>query len=93
MDVREVVRTAKLYVSEMLADEQVSNVGLEEIDHDTESNNWLVTIGFSRPWNSVRDSVSILTGDSAVKRVYRVVTVNDSTGRVLSMKKRESVEA
>lgn len=93
MDARQAVNAAKLYILDMLRDEDPSNVGLEEIEFDQETNSWLVTIGFSRPWNSVRDSASLLTGQPSVKRAYRVITINDGSEQILSMKRRENVDA
>ncbi len=53
MDVKEAVRTAKKYVAELFTDETIANGGLEEVEFNNTSNNWEVTIGFSRPWQNI----------------------------------------
>ena len=51
MDVKEAVRTAKEYLSDLYEGEQIMNVGLEEVVFEDRLNSWRVTIGFSRPWD------------------------------------------
>ena len=92
MDVKEAVMKAKAFVSDVFAEEGIFNLGLEEIEKDEDEGIWLVTLGFSRPWNSVRNAVTAITGDVAAKRAYRVVSVRDFDGQVLSVKKRDAVE-
>jgi len=86
IDVKEAVSIAKDFVSEVLAEEQPYNIGLEEVEFDESSATWLVTIGFSRPWD--RGPLSGL--GSALKRDYRVVTVSDHLATALSMKRSEN---
>ena len=81
MDVKEVVQMAKDYVAELFGDEDIIHVGLEEVDFD-QSDNWAVTIGFSRPWN--RNIGSVLGGQTS--RSYKVVRIRDEDGKVLSVK-------
>lgn len=92
MDAKEAVKAAKTYLLELLADEQPTNVGLEELERNEEKGVWLVTIGFSRPWNSVRNALTSLAGDAAPKRTYRVLMVKEENGEVTSMKRREGVD-
>jgi hypothetical protein len=89
MDVKEAVAKAKSYVVDLFADEHVTNIGLEEVEHDDALGRWTVTLGFSRPWNTpatrAQEVLASLGGMSALKRSYKVITVaNDGT--VLSMK-------
>jgi hypothetical protein len=58
MNVREAVATAKEYVSELFANEGLSDVGLEEVSLDEQTGHWLVTIGFARPWDKAASSFS-----------------------------------
>ena len=83
MDVKEVVRAAKNYVAELFGDEDIIHVGLEEVDFD-QSDNWVVTVGFSRPWD--RNIGSVLGGQPS--RSYKVVRIRDEDGKVLSVKDR-----
>ena len=82
MEVKEAVQLAKRFIIDMFGDEQISNVGLEEVDFDSKNKVWYVTIGFSRPWD---------VGLPIVKpnRSYKVVRIKDAGGDVLSVKDRE----
>ncbi|MEE2953085.1 hypothetical protein SAMN06297251_12462 [Fulvimarina manganoxydans] len=91
MDVKEAVRRAKTYVTDLLAEEGLTNLGLEEIEYDESRNVWRVTVGFSRPWNTPRSALSNLTIDPALKRAYRVVDIRDDNGEVLSLRRRETI--
>lgn len=90
MDVKTAVQIAKSWLTEMLGDEQIFNVGLEEVEYDDMQNAWRITMGFSRPWNTQRNALTSLTGEPASRRAYRVITVRDLDGAVQSMKKRDS---
>jgi hypothetical protein len=92
MDVNLAVRTAKTWLSDVLKEENPINVGLEEVEFDESNHHWLITLGFSRPWNSTRTAATVLTGEPSQRRSYRVVTVDDSDGKVISMKRREVVD-
>lgn len=92
MDAKEAVRIAKLYLLDLLSDEQPVNIGLEELEHDEGRGVWLVTLGFSRPWNSARNALTALTGEAAPKRSYRVLAVREDDGEVLSMRRRSDID-
>jgi hypothetical protein len=92
MDVKDAVKRAKSYVAELFAEEGLMNLGLEEIEHDDVAGTWDVTLGFSRPWNTARNALTALTGDTAARRTYRVVKVRDADGEVLSVKRRDIQE-
>ena len=83
MDVKEAVQVAKNYVIELFAEEGIVDVGLEEVDIEL-SDTWVVTIGFSRPWN--RNIGSVLGGQPS--RSYKAVRVQDKNGKVMSVKDR-----
>ncbi|EJZ22136.1 hypothetical protein NE852_23505 [Rhizobium sp. Pop5] len=91
MDVKEAVRIAKAYASDIFAEDGMSNFGLEEVDYDADAGEWLITVGFSRPWSSSRNALSALTGEASQKRLYRVVRMN-ADGEVLSVKRRATDE-
>jgi|SRR5215469_2810382 hypothetical protein len=98
MDVKEAISRAKQYVQEIYADEGVTNLGLEEVEHAVATGgNWVITLGFSRPWNTPRtraqEILENLGSASPLKRSYKVITMADD-GTVLSMKNRarEAVE-
>ena len=91
MDVKEAIAAAKKYISEIYADEQVTNFGLEEVEHPLSAGNWVITVAFSRPWNTPRtraqEVLENLGAVSQLKRSYKVITMADD-GTVLSMKNR-----
>lgn len=91
MEVKDAVKTAKTYLSDLLADENMTNLGLEEIEFNDDEGAWDVTLGFSRPWNSSRGPLSTITGEPTARRAYRVIRIQDKDGRVLFVRKREAL--
>ena len=92
MDVKEAVRAAKECVVDLFDGEEIDYVGLEEVVFDDESDQWLITIGFSRPWERPKAlSASLL--EDPLKRSYKVVRINDADGRVMSLKDRILISA
>ncbi len=85
MEVKEAVKLAMKYVAELFEEEQIENLGLEEVEFEDGTDSWQVTIGFSRPW----DHSSGLVLRAAPSRSYKVVAINDSTAKVLSVKNRD----
>ncbi len=85
MDVKEAVQAAKEHVAEIFADEPIENVGLEEVEFDELNGVWAVTIGFSRYWDRSMDNVFRALGTA---RDFKVVRIEDETGRVQSVKHR-----
>ncbi|MGA2409991.1 MAG: hypothetical protein ABSG46_06315 [Candidatus Binataceae bacterium] len=92
LNVKEAVKIAKDWVVAVLAEEGVSNVGLEEVNFDDAKQSWLITIGFSRPWNSIRNAFTAISGEPAPSRTYRIISVSDADGKVTSMQKPNSEE-
>ena len=97
MEVKEAVRTAINYVKEVFADETLSNLGLEEVEYVPESNEWLVTVGFSRPWDYPRKDSAWQAWQTALtvpsykpppERDYKVVHIDDTKGQVSAIKNR-----
>ena len=86
MDVKEAVQAAKKHVAEIFADESIANVGLEEVEFDEMEQAWVITIGFSRFWGRIGDVVRALDGNAA--RTFKIVRIEDKTGRVQSVKHR-----
>ena len=84
MDVKEAVRTAKDYLGELFEAENIANVGLEEIVFDDVSHTWKVTIGFSRPWD-YKNVLTASLGNGGPARCYKVLRINDDTGRIESL--------
>jgi hypothetical protein len=101
IDAKEAVRRTKEYLSSLFADEDIGNLGLEELDYDDARGLWSVTIGFVRVWKRLntsnqqteRELVSRIMGDHTSRydghpRTYKAVTISDD-GKVLSIKNRD----
>jgi hypothetical protein len=87
MDVKEAVKVAKSYVADVFGDEGLTNLGLEEVERGEGAEAWRVTVGFSRPWNTLRNPYTMVTGELAPRRSYKVVSLRDN-GEVISVKQR-----
>lgn len=88
MDVKEAAHTAKSYLIDVFSDEGITDVGLEEVELNAPSNTWKITLGFSRPWNRNRNPLIGALPDAYAGRSYKVVSISNSSGRVISIKDR-----
>ncbi len=84
MDAKTAVAAAKNAVADLFGDENPMNIGLEELEFDEARDIWLITIGFSRPWNKL----GALSFADPSQRSYKVVSI-DGQGKALSVKNRE----
>jgi hypothetical protein len=89
MDVKQAVDLAKQHVADLFATEGLFNLGLEEVEYDDARDLWRITVGFSRTWDQQGSVASLL---APTKRTYKVVTI-DKTGKVISVKNRETADA
>ena len=96
MDVKEAVRKAKEYIEDLYADEQIAQVGLEEVEFERQSNDWKITIGFVRPWDLMPTFAEIsqtnqnrflasARGERRQARYYKVLRIDDNNGDVKSL--------
>ena len=85
MDVKQAVQIAKQYVSELFEGEPITNVGLEEVVYEDESDTWKITIGFSRPWHRKNPMTASERLASPFERSYKVVEINDESGNIESL--------
>ena len=51
MDVKEATHIARDYITDVFADEEITQLGLEEVVQDQDTKEWRITIGFVRPWD------------------------------------------
>ncbi len=95
MEIRDAIAIAKRYITEVLAEEQVTNLGVEETERDPATGGWRITLGFSRPWNTPRtraqEVLENLGAVSTLRRSYKVLAVSPD-GEVVSMKNRTQTE-
>ena len=94
MEVKEAVTLAKDYISEIYADEGISEIGLEEVEFHPEDKFWDVTIGFRRRFKKPVEKQSspildIYKTHQITNRWYKSVRINDVDKRVLSVMDRE----
>lgn len=74
----------------LYSDEKIAHVGLEEVVLDDDV--WKVTIGFSRSWDiSPRSPLESMVSPRPRPRTYKLVTIKDGDGEVLSIENREPV--
>jgi hypothetical protein len=92
MNVKEAVDLARSHVLDLFAGEGISNLGLEEVEFDDADGVWSVTVGFSRPWDKASGGrgLAALAQAETLNRSYKIVRIQDSTRRVLSVKNRET---
>lgn len=94
MDVKEAVEKAKKYTAEVFEGESIENLGLEEVVYDGEAVVWKVTVGFNRPWDQIKNLADALSAasDGQIpewrRRSYKIVQIDDRTGKVISMTNR-----
>ncbi len=88
MEVREAVVSAKQHVVELFGDENIVNIGLEEVVFDEDADKWKITIGFSRPWDRKNPLATTFTEAGRSDRSYKVLCINDADGKVESVKDR-----
>ncbi len=90
MEVKEAVRVARKYVFDLFSDERVTDIALEEVDFDHDSNAWRITIGFMHPsyGRNAADARIISPWLRPLDRSYKVVHISDETGQVESMSDR-----
>ena len=92
MEVRAAVSRARDELQHIFADEKMENLGLEEVEYDNSSKTWAVTLGFSRRW-STPEGVLAALGPRLGEREYKVVRISDTTGQLVSIKNRETIDA
>jgi hypothetical protein len=94
LEVKDAVAIAIDYVQKLFGREALSNLGLEEVEADRDENLWLVTVGFSRPWDLPKGDASrqalfpLPAPEPQPRRDYKVVRIEANTGKVLSVKNR-----
>lgn len=89
MDVKEAVGIAKSHILDLFADENLKHLGLEEVEHDVMSHEWVITLGFSRPWDEPSNPLASFAQSSVPHREYKVLRISDTTNQVRSVKNRE----
>ncbi len=89
MKVEEAITRAKAFVREVFANEEVSQIRLEEVEFDDNDNAWLVTIGLMRPIITKQEHMPSYLSQAPLKRTYKVVKIADDGGAIPSVKIRQ----
>lgn len=93
MDVKSAVSEAKKWLADVMAEEHIGDIGLEGVEFDDRDSVWRITLGFSRPLNKgMGGAYAALAGAYDPHRVYRVISVQEPDGKVLSMKRPAELE-
>jgi hypothetical protein len=97
MDVKDAITTAKTYVRDIYSDaEQIADLSLEEVEFDPSSEQWRITVAFSRPISpGLRTRARALLEASGVeaaprRTVQQVVYISDLDGKAVAMRNREA---
>lgn len=85
MNVKEAVRAAKAHITDIFEDEDITRIGLEEVDFDSMREEWRVTIGFNRAWNANNALTAALTSELYRNRSFKVVRIKNLDGEVTSI--------
>ena len=78
------------YVRELYEENDIADLLLEEVEFSETVDQWLVTVGFSLS-DQKDSSLSLIVpnkSDPLLSRRYKVINVDNKTGRPLSMKMR-----
>lgn len=91
MDVKQAVAQAKNYVADLFEEEEPANVALEEVEYRDSTNEWLITVGFTRPWEAADNSIPHLASVLSPRRSFKVVCISDETGDIRFVKNHETL--
>lgn len=92
---REMIAKAKNWIAEQFADEEIRDIGLEEILFEDDT--WHITIGFQRKRHAQRHNLFKLIGTPISDRTennevfeftLKIVLISDHSGEVISMRDR-----
>lgn len=87
LDVTEAVATAVGYIKEVYRGSAVSHIRLEETELREDQSEWTITLSFLQPKPIESPLDELDTGlRRAKERVYKSVTIDNTNGRVVSMK-------
>ena len=84
MDVKQAVKIAKTKVVDLFVDEEIVDIGLEEVHFEDSTGMWIVTIGFSRPWDQ-KNALTAALGEGRPGRSYKVLHLADTDGRMVAL--------
>ena len=91
MNVKDAVKSGMSYIKDLFEQENISNLGLEEVTFEPGNKVWVVTVGFSRAWDYPKPNVLTMVSNVnlAPNRVYKVLRIDDESGEVMSVTNRD----
>ena len=94
MDVKNAVQLAIRYTTELFESEKISNLGLEEVAFYDANKEWVVTVGFSRPWDYAINTALAALSHPRVQpgRSFKIIRIHDENGEVVAVKNHPSGE-
>jgi len=92
MNVKDAVKKAIGYFTDIFESENATNVGLEEVIFDEQKSIWEVTVGFSRPWDyEVSGPLLVFQQKQQIpKRQYKIIKIDDKSDKIIEIKIRET---
>jgi hypothetical protein len=88
MELKAAVEAAKAHVTSVFADDMLGGPQLEEVWFDDTGHVWNVTVGFYRKPDEVARAAGTFS-----RYTYKVVRVDEATGRPIAIRNREPVVA
>jgi hypothetical protein len=85
MNVKEAVKLAKEHILDLFDEENLANLGLEEVTFNEREQEWVVTLGFSRPWDEPRNALASVAQGMTPHRSYKIVRISDAGNDVISI--------
>ncbi len=85
MQVEEAIASAKTFFEKVLAEEQISQVRLKEVEYDEADQAWLVTLSAVQP-SAFVDRWTALADKPGHQRSYKTAKIDDGGSRLPSVK-------
>jgi hypothetical protein len=85
LETKQAVKLAKEWAAGQFSEEGIEDIGLEEVRWS--NGYWEITLGFSRRWDRMLLGG---IGGLARPRTYKVVTISDADGSIVSLRNREA---
>ena len=101
MEVFDAIDRARQYIERVYRDDEVADILPEEVARSEDGKTWFITVGYTRPQRETLEAgiypewakrFRILAG-RPLEREYKVVSIDDPSGTVTSMKIREFSQA
>ncbi len=87
MEAMDAAKVAKAVIIDLFADEEIDQVGLEEVAYSAASDTWKATIGFRRPWTK-REPGWLPSASGVPARWYKQVELSQD-GQLRAVTDRE----